>query len=361
MQLRNTFRNFIKGGRRDDIFLVVNLIINEHVIVNATNSRALFNTDPFYDNMFEIGIPVLILLSFVPASMLEDDRDTTEVIVEILVILEKNFSDSFESPNHIKIHFCKLFEEVNEIYQTINGIQINISLTGLKMINKLEDQPFLEKYIVKYPDQIYINNSCIFEFNHFAIRQTWIKEYDAVLLLTKQVLSSISPSFNCFFNILCSDSDVFSIFSVKMIEGERENYGTAFQEGVCKYTRNTGIAFYEPRVIAHEIAHMLGVEHDSYYSGDKTNPLYEFCAEEHSYIMGKYRPSNWKKELRFSKCSAGVFRMNMKKGKGFDCLWKKNARDTARCKPPKIACTMQTLQGSRSGCTNIDGIIKQIS
>uniref|UniRef100_A0A224XBM2 Putative metalloproteinase n=1 Tax=Megacormus gertschi TaxID=1843536 RepID=A0A224XBM2_9SCOR len=267
------------------------------------------------------------------ASMLEDDRDTTEVIVEILVILEKNFSDSFESPNHIKIHFCKLFEEVNEIYQTINGIQINISLTGLKMINKLEDQPFLEKYIVKYPDQIYINNSCIFEFNHFAIRQTWIKEYDAVLLLT----------------------------NVKMIEGERENYGTAFQEGVCKYTRNTGIAFYEPRVIAHEIAHMLGVEHDSYYSGDKTNPLYEFCAEEHSYIMGKYRPSNWKKELRFSKCSAGVFRMNMKKGKGFDCLWKKNARDTARCKPPKIACTMQTLQGSRSGCTNIDGIIKQIS
>uniref|UniRef100_A0A224XFF8 Putative metalloproteinase n=1 Tax=Megacormus gertschi TaxID=1843536 RepID=A0A224XFF8_9SCOR len=312
--------------------------------------------------MFKVPTQIVISMffPFLPVIVTEEKTDINAATAEIMVIMEKNFSDEFSTSIQRQSHVCKLFKQVNKIVQ-MNGIQLNIDLKGLKMINKLEDQPFLEKYIVKYPDQIYINNSCIFEFNHFAIRQTWIKEYDAVLLLTKQVLSSISPSFNCFFNILCSDSDVFSIFSVKMIEGERENYGTAFQEGVCKYTRNTGIAFYEPRVIAHEIAHMLGVEHDSYYSGDKTNPLYEFCAEEHSYIMGKYRPSNWKKELRFSKCSAGVFRMNMKKGKGFDCLWKKNARDTARCKPPKIACTMQTLQGSRSGCTNIDGIIKQIS
>uniref|UniRef100_A0A224X3R5 Putative metalloserrulase n=1 Tax=Megacormus gertschi TaxID=1843536 RepID=A0A224X3R5_9SCOR len=284
--------------------------------------------------MFLVSIEILIWMFslFLPAILTEDENYISKATAEILVIMEKNFSDGFASSYQRQSHVCNLFKEVNTIFQ-MSGIRLSIVLKGLKMINNLEDQPFVEDNVVKLRNKIFLKEDCICAFNDFSMKQTWIKEYDAVILLTKRSLT----------------------------DGTNYISGLAFSSGLCKDRKKTAVALPESRVIAHEIAHMLGVEHDNFYYENKTMPFYYDCSPDERYIMGHYYKNQPEWNMRFSPCSVDVFKSNLKKGKGYDCLWRTNVMDTARCKPPRIACNMQTLQGSRSGCTNIDGIIKQIS
>uniref|UniRef100_A0A224X3T6 Putative metalloserrulase n=1 Tax=Megacormus gertschi TaxID=1843536 RepID=A0A224X3T6_9SCOR len=284
--------------------------------------------------MFKVPTQIVISMffPFLPVIVTEEKTDINAATAEIMVIMEKNFSDEFSTSIQRQSHVCKLFKQVNKIVQ-MNGIQLNIDLKGLKMINKLEDQPFLENNVVKLRNEIFLNNNCLYAFNNFSFKQSWLREYDAVILLTRMRLTS----------------------------EEREVAGFAFASGLCKFSKKTAVAMPSPRIIAHEIALMLGVEHDNFYYENKTMPFYYDCSPDERYIMGHYYKNQPEWNMRFSPCSVDVFKSNLKKGKGYDCLWRTNVMDTARCKPPRIACNMQTLQGSRSGCTNIDGIIKQIS
>uniref|UniRef100_A0A224X3R7 Putative metalloproteinase n=1 Tax=Megacormus gertschi TaxID=1843536 RepID=A0A224X3R7_9SCOR len=283
--------------------------------------------------MFKVPTQIVISMffPFLPVIVTEEKTDINAATAEIMVIMEKNFSDEFSTSIQRQSHVCKLFKQVNKIVQ-MNGIQLNIDLKGLKMINKLEDQPFLEDNVVKLRNKIFLKEDCICAFNDFSMKQTWIKEYDAVILLTNRSLTG----------------------------REKEISGITFTSGMCTDWQRTIVALPESRVIAHEIAHMLGVEHDNFYYENKTMPFYSSCSDEKYYVMRISFTLQPERNLLFSPCSIEMFKKNLKKGKGFDCLWEKNAKNAARCKS-YMGCTMQTLQGSRSGCTNIDTIIKQIS
>uniref|UniRef100_A0A224X3S6 Putative metalloproteinase n=1 Tax=Megacormus gertschi TaxID=1843536 RepID=A0A224X3S6_9SCOR len=284
--------------------------------------------------MFEVSIQILIpmFFPFLPVIVTEEETDINGATAEILVIMEKNFSDEFPSSSRRQSHICELFKKVNTIFQ-ISGIQLNISLKGLKMIKKLQDQPFLEDHVVKLPNRNFLNATCVYEFNDFSMNQNWHSEYDAIILLTR----------------------------TSLIHEGNEMAGFAFTSGLCKSWKNTAVAKPTPRTIAHEIGHMLGVDHDSFYYDNKKMPFYYECSPDERYIMGHYFDNLPELNLRFSPCSVDVFRSNLEQRESYDCLWIKNVKDdTARCIPAKITCTMQTLQDPRSGCTDIESIIKQI-